>query len=184
MNSDLGSIVFAAIIGTLLVAGCTDGPVGSEPDDQTWTRDNGAIEGLRVFTGRDSFGVAFAARASGTWSMANSCFQLTGGGNATFLGRIEVEQTICPDGGDDGPGGTFTYTGSTGHVITGEYVGGQVLENGQEGHRLVLKDSITGQSLPATQIETERGKADLTGTLHPNGRFEYRVEGWLLHHLR
>lgn len=179
MNNELCGIVFSVLV-SLLITGCIDEPMGPQTDQALRQAREGPISTVR-FTGRDSFGVALKARVSGTWSVQESgCFELSGSGNASHLGQIEVTQTICPDGSE--PTGTFSFTGRNGREISGEYLSGSVPPPG--GGRLVLKDTITGESIPATPVDPEEGKADVTGTLHSNGRFDYRLEGWLLHHVR
>lgn len=187
MTHHISSIFFSVIVGLLLVSGCAEGPVGPRADQvylRTDAEANDNVQALRLFTGRDSFGLRFKARVSGMWVQTGDCFDLTGSGNATHLGRINTTQSICVDGSNEVTESSFTFTGQNGRMISGESLFGSVEPAGGGSYNVVLKDTITGGSVPATQIDPEKGKADVTGTLRSNGTFRYRLDGWLLHHLR
>lgn len=184
MNRPLGHMLASTVVGLSLISGCTEGPVGPRAELEILQTDGEQREGLRRFTGRDSFGVAFQAHISGTWIRDGDCFELEGSGNATHLGRIDVSEAICVNGQNDVTKSTFTFTGRNGRTISGKALFGSVTPTGGGNYEVALKDSITGESIPATQIDPERGKGDVMGTLSADNRFEYRFAGWLLHHLR
>lgn len=183
MNRLLGNMLASTVVGLLLISGCAEGPVGPRAELENLQTDAEHREGLRLFTGRDSFGVAFQADVSGTWIRDGDCFELEGSGNATHLGRIDVTERVCVDGENDVTESSFTLVGRNGRAINGHTLFGSVTPTGGGNYEVALKDTITGESIPATQIDPEQGKGDVTGTLSADNRFEYRLVGWLLHRL-
>lgn len=181
--------IASGLLTVLLVAGCADGELLTpEPPndidntpDPSW-HEEGILSRFR-FTGRDSFGVAFKARVSGTWSEDEQCKILTGTGNATHLGQIDVEQSIC-GAGPEITGGSFRIAGRTGGEVVGMYLPGGTLTEKGESFSITAKDTITGGTIQATPVEIEAGKATMTGMLHGDGHFTYQIDGWLLHHVR
>ena len=118
----------ACLITMLLLAvGCDRAPVTGVGDGTELTE--GTNPALRLYTGRDSFGVAFDARISAEASAAandaacdGQTVDVSGSGQATHLGRIEVVQHHCLADGVI-TGGTFTYTALNGTkaYVSGEY---------------------------------------------------------------
>lgn len=142
----------------------------------------------RLFTGRDSFGVAVHLKGDGeVVDKSGDCFQLDGSGHGTHLGRFEIGQTYCASGGtaDKSP---FSYSGQNGQSLSGWTQGLSTSRNSPtilEGNVAFTDGEVQAVTRDIQLLEDDDGpKWNGTVTIEVEGnRFSLEVDGWLLHHV-
>lgn len=175
------------IIYTLVILlGCTGEELNSPLNTDTPVVDSPDPLGRAFFTGRDSFGVAFQATvkdAEFQTDTANNIvtMSVTGNGNATHLGRVQIHQQheIDLTKPQKIMNGEFLFSGKNDQYVTGSYKG--------EIHDTDLSGvfQIRDHTVSATKAEEDTGWAEMSGSLNQeDGQLTYSLDGWLLHFVK
>lgn len=191
------TLLVCVTLPVLLLIGCSDEHVAAPPmpdpyelDGNQFSDGSSASRAAR-FTGRDSIGVALKANISGRRELdpdgrcPDVTVRVTGEGVATHLGRVKAFQSHCLDSSNllELTDGQFTLLGVNGAEVRGRYEG--ILNPTQRGFFAVEATMwVEGGHVQATAVGPEEGKASMRGTTDRDGSFSYRMDGWLLHHLR
>lgn len=186
----LKSALLPILLSLLLVAGCS-----SDPASPLGMQDNSSAENAdplarAFFTGRDSFGVAFQARVADAQVTVDgeNGFSIEGTGNATHLGRIQVDQQLRFDTGRDSIRGSFTFQGQQRQIVSGTYTGTRsATGSGDATNQYELEGvfRIWNHTISATKAEDKIGWANMTGSVDlDNNTLSYRLDGWLLHFVK
>ena len=137
----------------------------------------------RLFTGRDSFGVAMIAKVSGAVDgtpATEECVNLNGTGYVTHLGKTTIIQSACIDG-EGNIAGNFDYKGRTGGHIAGAFEG--TLDGNKLETNVTVESVNNINALPEELPEEEEkwGGGTMEGILTET-EFQYNLDGWLFHH--
>lgn len=201
----LALLVFAGCQSELPTESRSSGTSGADvltrtspPNAVTPFQSPPTVRARRIFTGRDSFGVAVNIKGEGRIvSESEECLELEGMGRGGHLGRIEIEQTYCPGGGS-AETSPFTYTGSNGQHLSGwtkdessEPPSVEAAASHGEHERFEGQIAFTDGEIRAVKtdialITRENGSTVWNGSIHleiDGDRFSLEVDGWLLHHV-
>lgn len=178
-------LTFLMSIGLFVIAalGCENSTVTDSVTKESNVSEDVEHLRFRVFTGRDSIGVALFAKVSATAEgalVSDGCSEMVGTGFVTHLGKSVVIQNACIDG-DGNIWGEFEYEGRTGGHISGGYEG-TIDESELEAD--VTIETVGGiNSLPEELPEgiEKWGRGTMEGTLS-NSELNYDLDGWLFHH--
>lgn len=180
---------FSLILLMLVMIGCSESLIEpEEPDSHSresllTEEELAAKKGFmtsRRFTGRDSFGIAFKARISGTYSSLSGDESMTvmleGNGKATHLAHTHVVRShfMTKDNITDGE---VKYIGFKGDEILGIYEGSRGQNNRDGSFTFEVVEEITDGT---GRFEGVEGKITTTGVFHQDGTFSYTSDGWLL----
>jgi|GEM_PF-1567594 len=190
--------VIPLMVTVFLLAACSnqpENPLNIQEDIHSEDITQEPLARGSFFTGRDSFGVAFKAKVTDAHFEADTLpggiveAEIEGTGNATHLGRIQVEQDLTFYTGRDSIFGTFVLSGVQGRqVLSGTYnavsaSNGSMDNSGLfdlNGAAQILKGTIS-----ATKADNDSGWAALSGSVDFNANtVSYQMDGWLLHFVK
>lgn len=188
------SILIPVFLAVLVVASCTSDPTSVPAhQEQPAIEEGEPLARGAFFTGRDSFGVAFKANVKEvTFNQSTGGFDVTGWGNATHLGKIDVAGKLQFDTGRDSLFGSLTFNGKGRQVVQGDYHIDVIspspdiqVTSVSATHKLDGWVEITDHAVSATKAEDDIGWASLTGTIDMEKKtISYRLDGWLLHFVK
>jgi len=133
------------------------------------------------------------AEISGT----EESWTITGGGNATHLGRFSIASqdfTLIEDTGDDDVvieqtgrdsiAGTFEFIGTRNQTVEGTFAGTRE-ETGDQQYDLEGVFQIDDHDITATKAGNDSGWATMSGKVDlKRNTISYQLDGWLLHFVR
>lgn len=186
------TLVGSTITGVLLFLACnSELPTASQTTTLANSDGDSPQVLARIYTGRDSFGVAVKVKVEGTVGSheTDGCVELSGSGHGAHMGPTDITQVYCSDESGEIEG-TFRYEGKHDQFISGEYDGSITSRTDGneefEGRFAITDGELNAVKIPIHRVKDEKGNQLWNGTISGSvgaEEFSIEVNGKVLQHV-